>query len=156
MKTKDILFLLFLFCATTIAQAQDLDSFYKKYSDKEGITAVYISKNMLNLAGGQNFGNTGNINFKALSGKVESVQILTSEKGKVKDELAKEISAITKNGYEMLMQVKDEGEQVDFYVKNKSDKTISEFIISVNDPDETAFIRITGAFTMDDLRELIK
>ena len=56
----------------------------------------------------------------------------------------------------MLMQVKDEGEQVDFYVKNKSDKTISEFIISVNDPDETAFIRITGAFTMDDLRELIK
>ena len=111
---------------------------------------------MLNLAGGQNFGNRGKINFKALSGKVESVQILTSEKGKVKDELAKEISAITKNGYEMLMQVKDEGEQVDFYVKNKSDKTISEFIISVNDPDETAFIRITGAFTMDDLRELIK
>ena len=155
MKTKDILFLLFLFCATTIAQAQDLDSFYKKYSDKEGVTAVYISKNMLNLARGQNFGNLGSINFKAISGKVESVQILTSEKGKVKDELAKEISAITKNGYEMLMQVKDEGEQVDFYVKNKSNNIISEFIISVNNPKETVFVRISGNFTAEDLRKII-
>ena len=110
---------------------------------------------MLNLARGQNFGNLGSINFKAISGKVESVQILTSEKEKVKDELAKEISAITKNGYEMLMQVKDDGEQVNFYIKNKPNKIISEFIISVNGPKETAFIRISGNFTVEDLRGLI-
>lgn len=155
MKTKDILFLLFLFCATTIAQAQDFDSFYKKYSDKEGITAVYISKNMLNLARGQNFGNLGSINFKAISGKVESVQILTSEKEKVKDELAKEISAITKNGYEILMQVKENGEMANFYVKNKSNNIISEFIISVNNSKETVFVRISGNFTAEDLRKII-
>ena len=155
MKTKDILFLLFLFCATTIAQAQDFDSFYKKYSDKEGITAVYMSKNMLNLARGQNFGNLGSINFKAISGKVESVQILTSEKEKVKDELAKEISAITKNGYEILMQVKENGEMANFYVKNKSNNIISEFIISVNNSKETVFVRISGNFTAEDLRKII-
>ena len=154
MKTRHILFSLFLLCAT-IAQAQDIDSFYKKFSEKERVTSVYISKNMINLMKSQNVGDIGSIKLSKLSGKLESVQILTSEEGKIKEELAKEISAITKNGYEMLMQVKDDGEQVNFYIKNKPNKIISEFIISVNGPKETAFIRISGNFTVEDLRGLI-
>lgn len=55
--------------------------------------------------------------------------------------------------YTELMRVKDDGDSVFFYTKQKGE-LIEELLMLVSEPDEFTVIRITGNFTIEDIQKI--
>lgn len=59
--------------------------------------------------------------------------------------------------YELLMQVRDDGDNVDFFVKkNKGNNLIQELVMLVKEPNEFVMIQLLGNMTLDDIKNITK
>ena len=152
MKTKNILLLLFL-CCTSICFAQN--KLFDKYSEMDNVTSVSISKAMFQMM--PNF-ETNGLNLMNLKGKIEGLQILTTENNSIKETMRNDFKNLIGKDHEELMKVKDDGETVAFYVQPKTDKKIKELIMLVDDGDcgEFTVIRLLGDISITHLQELTK
>ena len=133
------------------ANAQIFDGFSKN----KNISSVYVSKTLLKLAGGMDM-DMGGIEVKSLINKLDGVEIYTSENASGIKELnaAKDkISSI--KDYELLMKVNEDGDDVTFFVKQTND-VITDFVMFALEPNESTVIRIVGAFTMEDIQNIVK
>lgn len=114
--TKRLLYtLLFVFCANLcIAQ----NTLFNKYADTDGVTSVYISQKMLQLITSID---TQGLQLKNMKDKIKSLHILTSEKNEIRERMKKDVTDLTKkdHAYETLMNVKEENEIVNFYIRQK-------------------------------------
>ena len=91
------------------AQAQQ--SFFDKYAEMEGVTSVYISKSMLGLLPDADSTVNG-IHIGNIASRLDNIQILSSDESAIISKLRKETADInTKNGYEELMRVRENGEK---------------------------------------------
>lgn len=148
MKTRNSLLVLFLLCST-LCFAQD--KLFEKYADKDNVTSVYISKSMFQMmpdnmrAGGLDLGN--------LKGKIHNLQILTSENKEVKEQMKADFDAVVGKDYELLMKVKSDDTRASFFVKQKGEK-ISELIMLTDDEEDYVVMRLTGDFTIQDIRQI--
>lgn len=79
MKTKNILLILFL-CCTSICFAQN--KLFDKYSEMDNVTSVYISKAMFQMIPDMK---TNGLNLTNLKGKIEGLQILTTQNNSIKE-----------------------------------------------------------------------
>lgn len=79
MKTKNILLILFL-CCTSICFAQN--KLFDKYSEMDNVTSVYISKAMFQMMPKIE---TNGLNLMNLKGKIEGLQVLTTENNSIKE-----------------------------------------------------------------------
>lgn len=149
MKRSYIITLLLSLCSLfTYAQ----DSYFDKYADMEGISSVYISKAMLNLM--PNMKAEG-INIGEVAGKLDNIQILSTEKPGLIESLKKETAHISKNnGYEELMRINDEGERTTIFLKQKKDGK-KEFVLINSEKDEFTIIIITGNLTLQEIQNMI-
>ena len=93
-------------------------SFFDKYAEMDGVTSVYITKNMLSLfPKGQT--NVNGINIGDIASRLDNIQILSTDEQPIVDKLRKETSHInTRNGYEELMRVREDGEKTTIYFKD--------------------------------------
>ena len=115
---KRIILLAVLLLSALAASAQSGKSIYQKYSDAEGVSAVYISPAMFRLIGkipdlevGEN-----HVNLAPLIRSLSGLYIISSENGRVNEKLSSEVSRFISNGrYELLMEAKDAGEVVRMY-----------------------------------------
>ena len=129
---------------------------FEKFTDMEGVTSVYISKNMLSLMpkeSGMQFGEVDVSNFLE---KLSSILILTSENKPVAQEMVSLANKrIRDDKYELLMRVKsDDGELVNFFMKGKPEN-IHEMIMIVEDNDgESVIMQFLGDFTLDDAKQI--
>ncbi|HOO95213.1 MAG TPA: DUF4252 domain-containing protein [Proteiniphilum sp.] len=129
---------------------------FEKFTDMEGVTSVYISKNMLSLMpkeSGMQFGDVDVSNFLE---KLSSILILTSENKPVAQEMVSLANKrIQDDKYELLMRVKsDDGELVNFFMKGKPEN-IHEMIMIVEDSDgESVIMQFLGAFSLDDAKNI--
>lgn len=129
-------------------------SFFDKYAEMEGITSVYISKSMLSLfPKGQT--NVNGINIGDIASRLDNIQILSADKQPIVDKLRKETSDInTKNGYEELMRVREDGEKTTIYFKDgKKDR--KEFVLLVDEKDEFTIISIVGDLTLQEIQGIV-
>ena len=149
MKTKNILLLLFL-CCTSICFAQN--KLFDKYSEMDNVTSVSISKAMFQMM--PNF-ETNGLNLMNLKGKIEGLQILTTENNSIKETMRNDFKNLIGKDHEELMKVKDGKTRATFYVKQKGD-LISELIMLADTDKSFNVIRLSGNFTLQDFQEITK
>ena len=129
-------------------------SFFDKYADMEGVTSVYISKSMLSRFPKGNT-NVNGINIGDIASRLDNIQILSADEQPIVDKLRKETSDInTKNGYEELMRVREDGEKTTIYFKDgKKDR--KEFVLLVDEKDEFTIISIVGDLTLQEIQGIV-
>lgn len=129
-------------------------SFFDKYAEMEGVSSVYITKSMLSLfPKGQT--SVNGVNIGNIASRLDNIQILSADEQPIIDKLRKETSVInTRNGYEELMRVRQDGEKTTIYFKNgKKDK--KEFVLLLDEKDEFTIISIVGDLTLQEIQGII-
>ena len=147
MKYKNIFLILFL-CCTSLCFAQD--RLFEKYADMDNVTSVFISKKMFEMMPNIE---SGGLDLMNLKGKINNLQILTSEKREIRDQMRKEFSGLIGKSHEELMRVKDNNTKATFYIEQKGDQ-INEMIMLADTDSDYVVIRITGKFTLQDIQDV--
>ena len=143
------------------AFAQEGKRLYNKYSDQEGVSAVYISPAMFKL-----MGQLPDINVETADGKKMDMAPLVrsfsgfymlsfEKKSAASAELYKEVtSLVNKGNFELMMEVKDDGSTVRMYTLG-DEKVVNSFVCIINEEDETMFFSLEGSMNRSDLEKLI-
>ena len=143
------------------AFAQEGKRLYNKYSDQEGVSAVYISPAMFKL-----MGQLPDINVETADGKKMDMAPLVrsfsgfymlsfEKKSAASAELYKEVtSMVNKGNFELLMEVKDDGSTIRMYTLG-DEKVVSSFVCIINEEDETMFFSLEGSMNRSDVEKLI-
>lgn len=147
MKTKNILLLLFLFCSS-ICFAQN--KLFDKYSEMDNVTSIYISKSMFQMM--PNF-ETNGLKMANLKGKIDALQILTTEDSQIKEDMRKEFNGLFGKDHEELMWIKDGNTRATFYAKKKGEQ-ISELIMLADTDSSFNVIQLLGKFTLKDIQDI--
>ena len=154
---KRIFLIAVLLLGTLTAFAQSGKNLYQKYSDAEGVSAVYISPAMFRLIGripDMEVGE-GSVNLTPLIRSLSGLYILNSENPHVNDRLVGEVNRFIGNGrYELLMEAKDGGEIVRMYTVG-SETVINSFVMLASDGPETTFICLDGQMNRDELETVL-
>ena len=158
---KKIITMAFMLLLAVGAFAQEGKKLYNKYSDQEGVSAVYISPAMFKLVG-----QLPDINVDMANGEKMDVAPLVrsfsgfymlsfEQKSAASAELYKEVTAmVNKGNFELLMEVKDSGSTIRMYTLG-DEKTVSSFVCIINEDDETMFFSLEGSMNRSDLEKLI-
>ena len=129
-------------------------SFFDKYAEMDGVTSVYITKSMLSLfPKGQT--KVNGVNIGNIADRLNNIQILSTDEQPIVNKLRKETSDInTRNGYEELMRVREDGEKTTIYFKD-SKKDKKEFVLLQDAKDEFTIISIVGDLTLQEIQGII-
>ena len=86
--------------AMTSINAQAQKNPFDKFSDYKDVTYIYISKTMLKLVGTTAIPSINGIDINEFGSKLNSIQIITSEKSSKKSLKTEALSIIKKDSYE--------------------------------------------------------
>ena len=142
------------------AYAQEGKNIYNKYSGGKGVTAVYISPSMFKLIGKLpdlevETSEGEKMNLAPLINSFEGFYMLEITDPSVLASVRKDVDAmIGKGHYELLMEVKEEGTNVNIYTVG-NDKIIESFVFMAYEGDSVQFISIDGAMNRSDIENLI-
>lgn len=132
-------------------QAQD-NNLFSKFSNNKDITTVFISKSILKLAPNMDLGGASVGN---LIGKLDKLEIYTSDNPSASAIMKKEGEAFTKSKtYENLMTVRDGEQNIDFLI-NADGENIKELVMFISESSECTIMRVIGNFTMEDIQKVI-
>lgn len=142
------------------AYAQEGKRLYHKYSDSEGVSAVYISPAMFRM-----IGNLPELDVEVSDGeKMDLAPLVRSFTGfymlsfsddDMAEELNKEVKVmIGKGRYEILMEIKDNGKEIHIYTSG-NEKVIDSFVFIAEEENSTAFICLEGSMNRSDVENLI-
>ena len=143
------------------ASAQEGKRLYTKYSDMDGVSAVYISPTMFRL-----MGQLPDLDIETADGKKMDMTPLVrsfsgfymlnfNEGSAASAELYKEVSAmVNKGNFELLMEVKDSGSTVRMYTLG-DEKVVNSFVCLMNGDDQTMFFSLEGSMNRSDIEKLI-
>lgn len=151
-----ILATLVMFAGTVFAQ--DSKAIYNKYSDSDDVSAVYISSSMFKLIGklpSMEFGSS-EMNLAPLIKTLDCMYVIDCDDSgtirNIKEDLSKYMK---KNKFEMLMEVKDNGEVVRIYTSG-DDSTVTHFILTAaEDDDQYTLICLDGTMNRKELEKII-
>ena len=142
---------LLLALSTVFCRAQQ--SFFDKYAEMDGVSSVYITKSMLNMFPNMS-GKINGVNVGNIASRLDNIQILSSDEAPIIEQLRKETKDInTKNGYEELMRVREDGEKTTIYFKERK-KGNREFVLITDEKDEFTIISIIGDLTLKEIQEI--
>ena len=139
------------------AFSQNGKSIYQKYSEAEGVSAVYISPAMFRLIGKIPDLNVEgeDIDLAPVIQSLTGLYIIDSENPAINADLKADAEKFVLSGhYELLMEAKDSGETVSMYTVGSKD-TVTGFVMIAAEQDETTFIFIDGKMNRDDLDNLL-
>lgn len=151
MKTKILLTTIMLALSSMMMTAQT--NMFDKLSGNKNISTVYISKALLSMVPNMDMGGA---DIKGLAGKLEQMEIYSSENNKDASKLMRtEIESMVKaKTYETLMSIKDKDDNITFYA-HKDKNRFKDLIMFINQPDECTIIRIVGNFTAEDIQSVM-
>ena len=143
-----------------VASAQEGKNLYNKYSSEKGVSAVYISPAMLKL-----IGQLPDLKIQTQDGKSMDISALISSfhgfymleitDPSAMATLRKDVSSMIGTGrYELLMEMKEEGETLNIYTAG-DEKVIDSFVFIATESDGLQFICIDGAMNRSDVEKLI-
>lgn len=137
--------------------AQDGKSIYSKYSDRENVSAVYISPAMFKMIGKipDIQLSDGEMNLSPLIKSLNGLYLLDSSNPEINAGLKADILKFVQNGrYELLMEAKEDGELVNIYTLNEGEY-VNGFVFIAFDGEECTFISIDGKMLQSELQALI-
>lgn len=143
--------------ALTCLNAQAQVKAFEKYSDMNGITYVYISKAMLSAISGRlnKMPSMPNVDAQVLVNKLSAIQLIHAEKNDMRTKLKSEVQGIVKKDkYELLMQVKEDGNKADIYQNIGPQQSVVVMLVEEND-GVTAVV-FSGKFTTEDVMKMVK
>ena len=152
MKKRTYLLTILLTLGTLFCHAQQ--SFFDKYAEMDGVSSVYITKSMLKMFPDMS-GKINGVNVGSIANRLDNIQILSCEEAGIIEQLRKETKNInTKNGYEELMRIREDGNKTTIYFKEKK-KGNSEFVLITDAKDEFTIISIMGNITLQELQTMV-
>ena len=156
MKQTIIRMLLFVAVAMINLTANAQVKAFEKYADMKNVSYVYISKYMLGMAGKvATPAAVPGVDMMALASKLTGLQIITSGEKTARAKLKSDVKELlTRDKYEVLMQIRDEGSKVDIY--HCIGKQQSVVVMIVDDEGEATVMVFSGHFTMDDVMKMTK
>jgi hypothetical protein len=158
---KKIMIIAVMLLMAVGAYAQEGKRLYNKYSDQEGVSAVYISPAMFKL-----IGQLPDINVETADGKkMDMAPLIRSfsgfymlnfeNKSALSAELYKEVTAmVNKSSFELLMEVKEAGSTIRMYTLG-DEKVVNSFVCIINEDDQTMFFCLEGTMNRSDLEKLM-
>lgn len=143
---------------TTISSfAQNGKSIYQKYSEAEGVSAVYISPAMFRLIGKiPDLSIEGeNVNLGPIIQSLSGLYLIDSENPAVNATLKADAERFVQSGhYELLMEAKEPGETVRMYTVG-TNEIVNGFVMIADEGNESTFIFLDGKMNRDDLDKLL-
>lgn len=142
------------------AFAQEGRNIYNKYSDSEGVSAVYISPAMFKLIGkipelNVEVGEGENMDLAPLIRSFSGFYMLDMSGSAKSADMASDVEAMVKKGrYELLMEVKDDGDNVNIYTVG-NENTIESFVFLCRSDGDVQFICIDGTMNRSEVEALI-
>ncbi|MBR3302674.1 MAG: DUF4252 domain-containing protein [Bacteroidales bacterium] len=159
---KRIFIIASLLLITISSFAQSGKSIYEKYSDKETISAVYISPAMFKMIGKIPDFKVENddINLAPIINSLSGMYILnfsaTSANKQIRESFNDDMKRfISSNKYELLLEAKEDGEMVRMYTIGDA-KVVNGFVILANQKEELSFICIEGKMSRADLEKVLE
>lgn len=152
---KRLTSIIILFLSLTLAFSQQVS--LKEYTNKEGVTAVTISKNMLSLFPKGADITYGGINVGEFVDKLSAINVFASRKEEVAAQLIDDATKFLEmSGFERLISMETEkAEHLNFFIQS-NEQYISEFVLILQGQDkESAVMQFTGKFTMEDIQQMI-
>ena len=134
-----------------LCQAQK--NIFNTYNDMKGVSSVYISKAMIEM--NPNLF-TKDIYIGKVSGKLESVQIVSTMDNNIKKDLRKDLRTLVQSSkYELLMKQKGNVSSSEFYINRKGDK-VKELIMIIDGAANLKFVYLEGEMTLKDIQNIMK
>ena len=130
---------------------------FEKYSDMNGITYVYISKAMLSAISGRlnKMPSMPNVDAQVLVNKLSAIQLIHAEKNDMRTKLRSDVQGIVKKDkYELLMQVKEDGNKADIYQNIGPQQ--SAVVMLTEEKDGVTAVVFSGKFTTEDVMKMVK
>lgn len=155
---KKIIFILAAMLLTFNAFAQDGRSIYNKYSDEDGVSAVYISPAMFRLVGViPNIKiDDSDVNISEVIRSLTSFYVINTDNARIIDNLRSDVERYIKRGdYELLMEAKDSGEAVRMYTVG-DEEVVKNFVMVAAEPGECTFISFEGLISRDKFEQMIR
>ena len=140
------------------AFSQSGKSIYNKYSDCEGVSAVYISPAMFRMMGSlPSLGDAAEgVDVTKLVQSLDAMYVLECETPAIAAEMEKEVRKMVSSGkYELMMEAKDDGEKVSIYTVKKGTQIESFVFLCAEKDGQLAFIEIDGNISEAELDKLI-
>ncbi|MGB8357967.1 MAG: DUF4252 domain-containing protein [Bacteroidales bacterium] len=142
MKKLGLFIILSTLSLSAFCQKSPVDDLFEKYDGKEGFTSVYISSKMFSLLARID---SEDEEFRNIVTRIRSIRILTIDSAKnvsginfCNDLLSK----LNRTGYEELMTVKEENDEVWFMIREVGGK-IAELVM-VTGGQGSSVVSITG------------
>lgn len=154
---KRFLFIIALILISAGSFAQSGKSIYNKYSNATEVSAVYISPAIFDMIGTMpNMSvNDIDVNLAPIIRSLKGFYLLDSENEKISSSIVADVDKLVKDQkYELMMEVKEDGEKVKMYITMKGDY-VSSLLMLVIDEDETVFINLDGLMDRKALEKLM-
>ena len=157
---RRIIILAILLLSATIASAQEGKNIYNRYSGDKGVSAVYISPSMFKIIGKlpdleMETADGNSMNLAPLISSFQGFYMLDISNSTTASAINKDVaSMISKGRYELMMEVKDEGNTLQIYTSG-NEKIIESFVFTASDGDSIQFICIDGEMSRSDIEKLI-
>ena len=157
---KRIIILAILLLSAAIASAQEGRNVYNKYSGGKGVSAVYISPSMFKIIGKLpdlevETAEGESMNLAPLISSFKGFYMLDISNPATISAIDKDVaSMISKGRYELMVEVKDEGEALHIYTSG-NEKLIESFVFIASDGDTLQFICIDGEMNRSNFEKLI-
>lgn len=157
---RRIIILAILLLSATIASAQEGKNIYNRYSGGKGVSAVYISPSMFKIIGKlpdleMETADGNSMNLAPLISSFQGFYMLDISNSTTASAINKDVaSMISKGRYELMMEVKDEGNTLQIYTSG-NEKIIESFVFTASDGDSIQFICIDGEMSRSDIEKLI-
>ena len=157
---KRIIILAILLLSATIASAQEGKNLYNRYSGGKGVSAVYISPSMFKIIGKlpdleMKTDDGNSINLAPLISTFQGFYMLDISNSTTAAAINKDVALmISKGRYELMMEVKDEGDTLQIYTSG-DEKIIESFVFIASDEDSVQFICIDGEMNRSDIENFI-
>ena len=158
---KKILIIIAFLLLAMEAFGQSAKDLYNKYSDLNGVSAVYVSPAMFRM-----IGKLPDMDMESESGeKVNLTPIVKNLSGfyllevdnntTAADHLYAEVqSLLGKKKFELLFEAKDDGEVTRLFTSG-SDKTVSALILTTRDAESFTFMRLEGNMDREQLENIL-
>jgi len=145
-----------LLTITAFAQ-KDGQKIYNKYSDAKGVSAVYMSPSMFRLMGSlpEMTVGEGEVNLTPIISSLSGLYIIDSENPDINADIKRDVEHFVKSGkYEMLMEVKEDGEVVHMFTTG-TEEIVTGFVLLTYEAESCTFICLDGQMPREQLEIMI-
>ena len=151
---KKIIATLALIIACQATFAQNIDTLFSQFKDKEGADYMNIPTLMLKFM--RTFTKSNNDKSYRFIKGIKSVKVLDMEDctQEVKAEFLQEAKNLKLSGYETLVQTKEDGEEVQLIAK-MDEENINDLIILITGKDECGLTLMKGKIKKEDINVMM-